>query len=137
MNKLPLFSAPLLRIGISFVFVWFGVNQIIDPTSWFAYVPDYVIHMTHLSVLTIVYLNAIFEIVCGSMLLFGLCTRVAAVLLALHIIDITFVVGMDSIGVRDCGIAIATVAVFLNGTDWFSLDRYRNDLPTQSTETHI
>ena len=125
MDKLKLFSPVVLRIGIALVFVWFGISQLADPASWTGYVPDYVMSISGLAVTTIVYLNGIFEIIFGSMLLFGLFTRLAALLLALHILDITLIVGFDSTGVRDFGLSIATIAIFLQGVDWFSLDRFR------------
>ena len=127
MNKLPPFAPVVLRIGISGVFLWFGMNQIIDPTSWIGFIPDSVVNMTGLTTQTLVYLNALFEIILGSFLLFGFYTRTVALLLALHIADITYIVGLDSIGIRDLGITIATLAIFLNGRDWFSLDRFTTD----------
>ena len=127
MNKLKLFSPITLRIGIALVFIWFGISQLSDPNSWFGYVPDYAVTLSHLSVGTIVLFNGIFEIIFGSMLLFGFFTRFAALLLALHMLDITFTVGLDATGVRDFGLSIATIAIFLNGMDWFSLDRFRNN----------
>ena len=123
----------ILRIGISLVFLWFGISQLSDPASWIGYVPDFITQMSHLSVTTIVLINGAFEIIFGSMLLCGFYTRFAALLLALHMLDITFTVGFDAIGVRDFGISIASIAVFLNGMDWFSLDRWKKGSPVQES----
>ena len=125
MNKLPYFAPVVLRIGISLVILWFGVSQLIDATQWVAYVPDYVVSISHFSATTIVYLNGLFEVIFGSLLLLGFFTRTAALLLALHMLDITLTVGYDQTGVRDFAISIATIAIFLNGIDWLSLDRWR------------
>lgn len=122
MEKLKTFSPFILRVGISLVFLWFGSNQIMDPKTWVGFVPDSVVSMSHLDVNTLVYLNGIFEITLGSALLLGFFTRLSALLLALHIIDITYIVGFDATGVRDFGLSIATLAVFLNGMDTISLD---------------
>ncbi len=122
MEKLKTFSPFILRVGISLVFLWFGSNQIMDPKTWAGFVPDSVVSMSHLDVNTLVYLNGIFEITLGSALLLGFFTRLSALLLALHIIDITYIVGFDATGVRDFGLSIATLAVFLNGMDTISLD---------------
>jgi len=125
MDKLKAFSPVVLRIGASLVFLWFGISQLADASQWAAYVPDYAMSLSHLSVTTIVHLNGIFEIVLGSMLFLGLFTRTAALLLALHMLDITFIVGLDATGVRDFAVSIAAIAVFLGGIDWLSLDRWR------------
>lgn len=125
MNKLKFFAPVVLRIGLALVFLWFGFSQIVDTASWTAYVPDYAMSLSHLSVTTIVHLNGIFEIIFGTLLLLGLFTRFAALLLALHMIDITIIVGLDQTGVRDFAITIATIAAFLHGIDWLSLDRWR------------
>jgi len=137
MKKLRMFSPVLLRIGVSLVFLWFGTNQLSDPTNWVAYVPQSIVDISHVSVTVIVYLNGIFEIVAGAALLLGIFTRTAALLLALHILDITLIVGLDATGVRDFGISIATVCVWLNGMDWLSLDRYMRRGPFALPQTVI
>ena len=124
MEKIKLFSPVILRIGIALVFIWFGVNQFLDTVSWTAYVPQWMVSISFLSAATLVHLNGVFEIVFGAALLLGFFTRVAAFLLMLHMIDITFIVGLDSIGVRDFGLSIATIAVWLNGMDFLTLDRF-------------
>src|SRR5574343_292865 len=123
-NKFKPYSPVLLRIGIALVFLWFGINQMIDVKSWVDFVPESVVKMSGLNVTTLVYLNGIFEIVFGVAMLFGYYTRLAALALAIHMFEITYVVGYDSIGVRDFGLSIATFVVFMNGADIFSLDKY-------------
>ncbi len=124
MEKLKKFSSPILRIGISIVFLWFGVNQIVEPNSYIGFLPDWLTGMSPVSPMTIVYLNGLFEIIFGTALLFGLYTRFVALLLFLHMADITFTVGFDAIGVRDFGITIASLVVWLNGYDFLTLDSY-------------
>jgi uncharacterized membrane protein YphA (DoxX/SURF4 family) len=115
----------ILRIGLAGVFLWFGINQIIDPSAWFGFIPQYALSLTGLTAATLVHYNALFEILAGTMLLFGLFTRVVAFILFLHIFDIALTVGLnDSIGIRDLGLAVATFVIFLNGLDMWSLDLY-------------
>ncbi len=68
--------------------------------------------------------NGAFEIIFGLCLLLGYFTQVTALFLALHMLDITFTVGYTSIGVRDFGLAVATISVFLYGSDMWCLDTY-------------
>jgi uncharacterized membrane protein YphA (DoxX/SURF4 family) len=126
MEKLKAFSPVIVRIGIALVFIWFGINQLTDTTAWTGFVPQSIIDISGIAVATIVHLNGVFEIVFGAALLLGFFTRFAAFFLALHIIDITYIVGLDSIGVRDFGLSMATIAVWFNGSDFFTLDRFLN-----------
>ncbi|HUD04316.1 MAG TPA: DoxX family protein [Candidatus Paceibacterota bacterium] len=124
MRMLKPFSPVVLRIGIASVFLWFGFDQFIHTTDWIGYVPQSVSNLLHLSPITLVYMNGLFEITFGLALFLGFYTRFVAFLLALHLIDITFIVGYSAIGVRDFGLCIATIAIWLNGRDFLSLDRY-------------
>lgn len=137
MNKLKIWSSPILRIGLALVFLWFGINQIIDPTVWTAYLPEWLVSMSPISANNIVYLNGVFEIIFGTALLFGFFTRFVAFLLFLHIADITFTVGFDAIGVRDFGLTITTLAVWMNGYDFFTLDNFIHKVPSASPEPRI
>jgi len=115
-------SAPIvLRIGMSLIILWFGVQQIIDVTAWVGYLPAWTTVLP-VSQHGLIYLNGTFEIVFGIFMLLGFYTRFVTVLLALHLFDITYVVGYNAIGMRDLGLAIATLAVFLYGEDAFSFD---------------
>ena len=116
------FATTVLRIGIALVFLWFGAEQIINPNMWVGYIPESLVGILSLSALKLVYLNGLFEIIFASALLLGYFTRFTALLLALHMLDITYVVGFDAVGVRDFGLAIATIAIFMFGVDHFSLD---------------
>ncbi len=121
------YAPTILRLGMSGVFLWFGINQIVDPTAWIGFIPDAIVKLTGMSALTIVHYNAFFEIIAGSMLLLGFLTRFIAFILFLHLLDIAFTVGLDSIGIRDLGLAVATLVIFLNGFDWLTLDRYMRE----------
>lgn len=118
------YSPTILRIGLASVFLWFGINQITDPSAWFGFVPESATALTGLSVARLVFLNGVFEIVFGTALLFGLFTRLSAALLLVHLLQITVIVGLDSIGIRDLGLCTALLAIFLNGADTYTLDFY-------------
>ena len=124
MNKLKPFAPVVLRIGLSLVFLWFAFDQFMNPNSYIAFIPQSILDMTHVSASLIIHLNALFEIVFGTALLLGFYTRTAALLLALHLFDITYVVGFGGLGVRDFGLSMGTLAVFMYGRDFLSLDRY-------------
>ncbi|MEN9614362.1 MAG: hypothetical protein RLZZ347_669 [Candidatus Parcubacteria bacterium] len=110
-------SNVVLRLGMAIVILWFGIQQVLYVGLWTAYIPDSVVTMTHLSAVTLVYLNALFELLFGTLMLFGWQTRLSALLLSLHLFDIMWVVGYGEIGVRDFGLAVAILVVSLNGPD--------------------
>lgn len=124
MENIKSYSPVVLRIGLALVFLWFGTNQFLDTSAWIGFVPQSVVDMSSLSAQTLVHLNGIFEIVFGAALLLGFFTRFVAFFLALHMLDIMFIVGWDSIGVRDFGLSMATIAIWLNGADFLTLDRF-------------
>lgn len=117
MQTLKVYAPSVLRITMAVVILWFGAQQFINTANWLGYVPDSIISLTHLSRETIVYLNGTAELVLGTLLLFGIWTRWVAFLLALHLLDIMYTVGYGEIAVRDFGLAIATLVVWMNGPD--------------------
>ena len=115
--------APIvLRISLSLVFLWFGFTSIFNYEVLVGYLPEFV-YSLGISLQSIMLLNGIFEIVFGTLLIIGLFTRVVAFVLFLHILSIMFSLGYNDVAIRDFGLAFATLAVFLNGADKWSLDR--------------
>ncbi len=122
-KKLEPYAPSVLRYGMTIVILWFGCQQFLHTDAWTAYVPDSAVAMSHLSVTKLVYINATVEVVGGLLLLFGWQTRIVALLLALHLLDIMYIVGYGEIGVRDFGLAIATLVVAMNGSDMLCVDK--------------
>lgn len=105
------------------VFLWFGLQQWLHPDLWTAYVPDSAVRITGISALKLVAFNATFEVVFGLLLFLGWKTRIVALLLALHMFDIMYIVGYGETGVRDFGLALATLVVAMNGPDVFCIEQ--------------
>ena len=109
---------------MSMVFLWFGITQAFSPGFMVAYLPQFARSMP-IDPFTLVRLNGIFEIILGTPLIVGFQTRASALLLSIHLLLISFSVGIAEIGIRDFGLASATLAIFLNGPDYLSLDKYQ------------
>ncbi|MBI5390232.1 DoxX family protein [Candidatus Woesearchaeota archaeon] len=120
LRKMQTYAPTLLRIGMSLVFLWFGINQVLNPTNFLGYLPDF--WFTSLWARSIIMANGAFEIVFGGMLLAGLWTRIAAALLSMHLLVITIELGYGDVAVRDFGLAMATIAIALWGEDPWCLD---------------
>jgi uncharacterized membrane protein YphA (DoxX/SURF4 family) len=123
-DRMKSFAPAVLRVGLSLVFLWFGTQQLLTTPMWVKLIPQSVIDMSGLAAETLVRFNGSFEIVFGLCLLFGFYTRITSLLLALHMIHITFIVGYNGVGVRDFGLAMSTVALFLMGNHAWTLDSW-------------
>ena len=119
--KLKPYAPAVLRMGISAVFIWFGSQQLMHPLAWQSFVPASASALTGLSALALVHVNGAFEVIFGIALFLGLFPQLTSFLLALHMLDITWVVGYGAIGARDLGLSIAAISIFMNGPDIFCL----------------
>jgi|SRR3989338_241255 len=118
----------IVRVGVSVVFIWFGYQQLINASSWTVLVPSWITSLSGINAVNFIYFNGVFEVVFGISLLLGLFTRIVGFLLALHMLHITYLVGYNDVGVRDFGLSLSTIAVFLHGADSWSIDKYLTKL---------
>lgn len=121
--KMKKFAPVVLRLGLVMVFIWFGCNQLLNPDAWVSLIPDWATSLSGMGAGTVVMLNGIFEICMAVLLAFGICIRIVATLLFLHLGMIIGELGLSAIGVRDVGLAFATLSVALHGSDEYSFDK--------------
>lgn len=121
-NRRAKFAPVFVRIAISLVVLWFGINQLLNPEQWISQLPEWTT-LLPVSQVGLIYFNGWFELVFGSALLVGFYTRLSAFLITLHLLDITLIVGYSAIGVRDFGLSISALSVFLSGSDIWSVDK--------------
>lgn len=114
----------MLRVGLAFVFLWFGFSQIADAAMWVGYVPVFVTKFMQAG--TVVYMNGLFEVVAGSMLALGILTRYVALLLGIHLFVIGTSMGLTATAVRDIGLSLAAMALFYLGNDRLTLTGKKN-----------
>lgn len=113
--------APLiLRIGLGIVMLWFGYQQLAQPDNWIGWVPEW-ISAFGLSAPNVVFLNGIFEVAAGALLILGVFTRIVSMLLFLHLILIILEIGFTAIGMRDVAIAVAFAALSMLGGGPYAL----------------
>lgn len=111
----------ILRISLALVFLYFGIVQLKDPSSWSGFVPEF-LTFSFLSANNIVVFNGFMEIVLGTFLIVGLYVRFASMVMALHLFGIAFSIGFSPLGIRDFGLAFATLALFFFGADRYTVD---------------
>ena len=122
MTRTHSFGITLLRLTLALVFLWFGFSQISDAAMWTSFVPDWA--TTIASAGTLVLLNGLIEIIAGGMLAFGILSRWIGLLLGIHLFIIAVSMGLTAIGVRDIGLALATLSLFFLAKDEVSTGNY-------------
>ena len=116
MDKYKDYGMSVVRFGVSFVYLWFGISQLLNPSRYVFYLPDF-IKDNVLNPEIFIYANGVFEIIFGSLLLLGVFVRLSSFLLAIHLFFITLSLGFTDIAARDFSIFLATTGVFLYGND--------------------
>ncbi len=122
-NNYRKFAPVVLRFGLVFVFGWFATNQLMDSEGWTRMIPEFVVNMTGLEAVTIVKMNATFEIVMALLLAIGFKVRIVAFLLFLHLGAIVLKLGWTANGVRDIGLMLGALSVALQGNDMYTLEK--------------
>lgn len=121
-EKVKQYAPCIVRIGVSLVFLWFGLNQIFDSESFLGYLPEFATKLP-IQLTMLIMSNGIFETIFGLLLILGLLTRISALLLTLHLIGIIVSLGYNEIAVRDFGLMIATLSIVLHGEDRWCLSK--------------
>lgn len=115
------YSPLVLRIGLGIVFLWFGFTNLFNSDVLAGYLPQFVSSFSIYVFLS----TGIFEVIFGSFLITGFHTRESSFLLFLHLVIIIISVGYNDVAVRDFGLALATLAIFLHGPDKWCWDTKR------------
>ncbi len=111
-DKLSPYSHIILRIGLGFVFIWFGWSSITETEKWIALVPAWAIDILAPANILVIG-HGIFEVVFGLLLVFGIFARLTATLLLLNLLHtITLISGPTQI--RDIGLAFALLALVVH-----------------------
>lgn len=106
-------GAVVLRYGLAVVFLYFGFSQLFDSLRWVTLIPEWTVELLHLPPAMIVLANGAFDVVGGTLLVFGLWVRPVSYVLAVHVFLIAASLGVTPVGVRDFGLAVATLALAL------------------------
>ncbi|MEK6839731.1 MAG: DoxX family membrane protein, partial [Nanoarchaeota archaeon] len=99
-------------------------SQLIHPEDFRGYLPEWLLALDVAR--SIVLINGLSEILLGGLLLIGFLIRPVALLLCVHLLTIIVSLGYNDIAVRDVGLMLVTISIFLGGADKWSLDYRRN-----------
>ncbi len=111
LSNLEPYAGVVLRIGLAFVFLWFGWSGINNTEMWVGMVPEWTSVIA--SPETLVLLHGIFELVFGLLLFIGVGTRIVALLLLLNLLHTITLLSWGPIMARDITIATALLSTVL------------------------
>ena len=116
----------VLRIAISIVLFWFGVSGLFFTSTMVSYVPEWA-NIAGDSLEVTIQINGFIEIILGMLIFTGLFLRIATIGFIIHMGFILAVVGYNEIGVRDLGLLLSGVALYMTNDHTLTLDaRFRN-----------
>lgn len=101
----------VLRLGLGLVFIYAGLDSLIEPESWAGYIPQFIFGIIEKNTFLTAY--AIFELAIGLSLLIGIKLKIASFIAFLSILSILIFYGVDNITFRDFGLALAALALFI------------------------
>ncbi|MCE9585898.1 DoxX family membrane protein [Candidatus Uhrbacteria bacterium] len=119
-------SRIVLRWSWALLFVWFGVQQLLHPAQWVAFLPVWIGYFP-IPPEMLVQLNGWTEVCVAVLILVGCYTRFSAAFLALHLFGIAITAG-GAIGVRDATLAMVGVSLALGEPDEWTLDAKLKDV---------
>lgn len=103
----------ILRVGLGIVFLYFSISQFQNPERWVLLLPK--IFQNTSNPLIFIYINAVFDLVMGLLILSGKLLKIVSIIGFLHLISITiFALGLTPQGIRDLGLAFAVLSLFFN-----------------------
>ncbi len=120
-------SAVLIRLSLVLLFLWFGVQQLIDAETWVGFLPEWTGYLP-VPGETFVQLNGLMEVVFAALLGAGVFTRLVSAVLGGHLLFIALSVG-GAIGVRDGVLGLVTVALAFSTPDRWTMDARTKSVP--------
>ncbi|MEK7139053.1 MAG: DoxX family membrane protein [Patescibacteria group bacterium] len=102
------YSNLFLRLGLSAVFIWFGIDKFINPQYWLsAWVPQDILQIVSrlgINGLDIIYVSGVFELLVGVGVLSNMFTKTFSFLAILFLSTIFLTFGISEVIIRDLGL---------------------------------
>jgi uncharacterized protein YjeT (DUF2065 family) len=101
----------IYKFALGFVFLIFGIWQIIQPNYWTSYLPLWTKNFNQEILMRI---NGIFNLFVGISFTLGFYLLIFSGLAILHLIGVIFTLGIfNDIAIRDIGLLILAIGIFL------------------------
>jgi len=106
-------SIIILRFAVGSMFLWFGLDKVTDPVSWFARLPTFLALLLPGPFAVWIVVNGVLEMATGIALVTGWYVREAAAAAFIFLLAYFLPVGPDDITVRDAGLMGACLSLFI------------------------
>ena len=116
-----IYAASLLRVSMSLVFLWFGLNHLLNSSGWIFWLPTWMLALP-VSPQVLLMINGAIETLFGILLVLGLLTRASSAVLTIYLLMITAHLGYNDVMIRNLGLTLAMLSVFLQGPDLFCIE---------------
>ncbi len=101
-------SGIVLRLGLAFVFGWFGVDKFMTPSAWYGWIPPWLSFVPQDAFL---YVLGALEVIAALLLVGGRFVRFASLGCAALLISVVMNFGINEITVRDIGLIAMSLAL--------------------------
>ena len=101
-------SGLVLRLGLAFVFGWFGIDKFLNVSAWYGWIPSWLSFVPQDGFL---YVLGALEVIAALLLLIGRYVRLASLGCAALLIGVVVSFGINEITVRDIGLAAMALAL--------------------------
>lgn len=101
-------SQLVLRLGLTFVFGWFGIDKFLHVSTWYGWIPAWLSFVPQNMFL---YVLGVLELVAAILLLGGRFVRFASLGCAALLIGVVASFGINEITVRDIGLIAMALAL--------------------------
>lgn len=107
-----------LIIGVTIVFVYFGIDKFVSPLIWIGWLPSWMDGLLGLGKSTWIQIIGAAEIIIAVLLFIPvrIVQKTGALLAVLHLAAVLTQTGWNDVAVRDIGLLFMTVAL------WYALD---------------
>ncbi|MEK6860422.1 MAG: DoxX family protein [Nanoarchaeota archaeon] len=111
-----------IRIGIGFVFFYFGIDKFFHTQAWMNWIPPKLTFILPISAQTFTYILGVIEMVIGLFVFIGFFTRIFATIASVILLAIIVSIGFNEVAARDITILITTISLIFSGSNIFCID---------------
>ncbi|MER3581548.1 MAG: hypothetical protein C4347_01735 [Patescibacteria group bacterium] len=98
--------------ALGFVFLVFGIWQILNPNYWSAYLP---LFLRNFDPNLLFRINGVFNLIVGFSLILNIYPLIFSLLASFHLIGVIFSIGLfNEIAIRDLGLLLLAIAIFID-----------------------
>ncbi|MBS3151756.1 DoxX family membrane protein [Candidatus Woesearchaeota archaeon] len=119
-KKIKIHPNFLLRLGLGFVFIWFGIDKLLNPENWIGYITPFLSSIIFFNLNGFIYLLGFIELLLGILLLTKWKLKFISLLISIYLFIVIISQGFNEITVRDIGLFTMALSLFMQEEKWQS-----------------